>query len=144
MRSGSPAQTVLFGCRLGSLLDRGDVVFLYGPLGAGKTRLAEGISRGLGAAGARSPSFTLLHCYRGRLPVYHADLYRLTDADQAAALNLGEVAADGVLLVEWPEFVAEEFPERLSIFLEFVEGDEEAHYAALETHILKHILPFSH
>ncbi|NLG84040.1 MAG: tRNA (adenosine(37)-N6)-threonylcarbamoyltransferase complex ATPase subunit type 1 TsaE [Firmicutes bacterium] len=131
VRSGSPAETVLFGCRLGRLLACGDVVFLHGPLGAGKTRLVEGIARGLGAAGVRSPSFTLLHSYRGRLPVYHADLYRLTDPDEAAALNLSEVTADGVLLVEWPELVEVEFPARLSVCLSFMAGDEDARLLTL-------------
>lgn len=132
MVSGSPADTVRFGCRLGSLLHRGDVVFLQGPLGAGKTRLADGVARGLGAPGARSPSFALLHCYSGRLPVYHADLYRLTEPSQAADLGLEEVAADGVLLVEWPQLAAADFPERLAVAIEFLPEAEEARLLTIE------------
>ena len=69
-----------FGERVGRLLEAGDVVCLYGELGSGKTILTKGIARGLGVAperAVRSPSFVLLHRYQGRVPVYHAELYRL-------------------------------------------------------------------
>lgn len=123
--SNSPAETKDFGCRLGSLLRGGDVVFLAGELGAGKTHLAQGIAAGLGAAGVRSPSFTLLHRYQAKVPVYHADLYRLASREEAVGLDLAETSEDGVLLVEWPALAAADFPEHLLLTLEFAAAGED-------------------
>lgn len=120
--SNSPAETDGLGCLLGGLLRPGDVIFLTGGLGSGKTAFARGLARGLGAEGARSPSFTLVNRYQGRIPVYHADLYRLTDAAQAEPLDLAEISADGVLIVEWPDLIASDFPSRLEV--EFKLDDE--------------------
>ena len=91
---------------LAARLRAGDVLLLSGPLGAGKTAFVRGLARGLGidADEVSSPTFTLLHEYRGgRLTLYHADLYRL---ERAATEDLGleEVGAtDGVLAIEWPD-----------------------------------------
>lgn len=124
--SAGPEETGALGCRLGSLLRPGDVIFLLGGLGAGKTRLAQGIADSLGIPAARSPSFALVHVHRGRLPLYHADLYRLADAAEVRALDLAGLSADGVLVVEWPQLAASEFPERLEVELIFAAGDEHA------------------
>lgn len=98
------AQTRALGRRLGRLLRAGDVVLLQGPLGAGKTTLAQGIGAALGVEGpVNSPTFVLLARHDGPLPLYHADLYRLDSADDVLDLALAEQAADGVLLVEWPD-----------------------------------------
>ncbi len=115
--TGSPEETGALGCRLGGLLRPGDVVFLRGGLGAGKTCLARGIAAGMGVDNARSPSFALLHRYltKASYPLYHADLYRLTEAVEAEVLDLSAAAAEGVLIIEWPELVAEEFPEHLAV-----------------------------
>lgn len=92
-----------FGERLGKKLRPGDILGLDGPLGAGKTSLVAGIARGLGApAPATSPTFTLVNEYRGRLPLYHVDLYRLQGAGELAELGLWELAeSGGVMAVEW-------------------------------------------
>ncbi|MGE5598378.1 MAG: tRNA (adenosine(37)-N6)-threonylcarbamoyltransferase complex ATPase subunit type 1 TsaE [Bacteroidota bacterium] len=121
----SPAETKALGCRLGSLLRPGDAVLVYGDLGAGKTVLAQGIAAGLGADRARSPSFALLHRYQGMVPVYHADLYRLHSREELAALDLSETAADGVLVVEWPELAEQDFPDGLAVRLSRLPGREE-------------------
>ena len=80
-------------------------MLLQGDLGAGKTVVAQGVGRGLGVPGiVNSPTFVLVNEHLGgRLPMLHADLYRLDDAAEIAELVLDELAADGVLLVEWPE-----------------------------------------
>ena len=90
---------------LAERLAAGDVLLLYGDLGAGKTAFVRGVARGLGAPDddVSSPTFTLVQEYRGgRLTLFHADLYRLTPAE-AADLALHEVGEDGVLAVEWAD-----------------------------------------
>jgi tRNA threonylcarbamoyladenosine biosynthesis protein TsaE len=120
-RSESPAETRRVGERLARLLRPGDVVLLQGELGAGKTCLAQGIGRGLGVeSGVKSSAFVLLSEYPGRLTMYLADLYRLEDPQEVSDLALEESAADGVLVVEWPERAWQEMPpERLLVRLQW-------------------------
>ncbi len=111
LTSASPSQTRRIGARLGRRLRAGDVVLLLGDLGTGKTVLAQGIGQGMGVTDpVKSSSFVLVNEYRGRLKLYHADLYRLTNAAEVADLALEESAADGVLIVEWPDRALEELP----------------------------------
>ncbi len=99
--------TRALGERLGALLRAGDVVLLRGELGSGKTRLAQGIGRGLGCPGPiASPTFVLVNEHRGRERLYHADLYRIAEAAELDELGLREEAERGVLVVEWPERAA--------------------------------------
>jgi tRNA threonylcarbamoyladenosine biosynthesis protein TsaE len=122
--SDSPTETQRIGRRLARRLRGGDVVLLQGELGAGKTCLAQGIGAGLGvSAPVKSSAFVLLNEYDGRLKMYLADLYRLEEPSEVADLALEETAADGVLVVEWPDRAWEEMPEeRLLIRLEWT-GD---------------------
>jgi tRNA threonylcarbamoyladenosine biosynthesis protein TsaE len=103
-RSSSEAATVAAGRAFAERLSPGDVVLISGPLGAGKTAFVRGIAEGLGASSSEvsSPTFTLIQQYAGRIPVFHADLYRL-NAQEAADLGLEETGEDGVLAVEWPD-----------------------------------------
>jgi tRNA threonylcarbamoyladenosine biosynthesis protein TsaE len=112
LHTSTPAQTRRIGERIGRTLGAGDVVLLSGDLGAGKTVLAQGIGRGLGIDDPiKSSSFVIMNEYQGpRLRMYHADLYRLEDPAQAAELALDELAASGVLVVEWPERAPGELP----------------------------------
>jgi tRNA threonylcarbamoyladenosine biosynthesis protein TsaE len=119
--SRSAAATRALGRRLGALLRPGDVVALEGELGAGKTELVRGA-----CAGARvplqevsSPSFAIVATYRGRLPVHHADLYRIADEDELYGTGFGDlVGGEGALLVEWADRVPAALPpERLVIRL---------------------------
>ena len=101
--SGSAAETESLGESLAHHLEPGDVLALSGPLGAGKTRFVVGLARGLDvAARVRSPSFTLVAEYHGRLPLLHVDLYRLAPTE-ADGLGLEEALERGVLAVEWGE-----------------------------------------
>lgn len=101
------------GRRLGQRLWPGAVVALIGPLGAGKTTLTRGIARGLGCGeDVRSPSFTLMHTYPGRIPLYHIDAYRLTNLAEWQELGPEEfLEGEGVTVVEWAERVNEGLPE---------------------------------
>ena len=122
----SAAQTRALGRRLARLLRPGDVVFLQGPLGAGKTSMAQGVGQGLKVqTPMTSPTFVLLARHEGSTPLYHADLYRLTEPEEVADLALEQQSNDGVLLIEWPERGLEELPaEHLLVVLEPVEGNE--------------------
>jgi tRNA threonylcarbamoyladenosine biosynthesis protein TsaE len=103
--TASEEETIALGEALARELPARCVVLLVGNLGAGKTTLAKGIVKGLGAAEPEevsSPTFTLVHEYGGR--VYHIDLYRLEEAREARTLGLDELLdRDAVVLVEWGE-----------------------------------------
>src|SRR6188474_3546299 len=106
--------TEALGRRLGALLFPGAVVALVGQLGAGKTHFARAIAEGLGVknpAAVNSPTFTLIHEYPARLPIYHFDAYRLAGAREFADLGVEEYFhGDGVCLVEWADRVAITLP----------------------------------
>lgn len=99
--------TQALGRRLAGRMGPGDCVMLTGTLGAGKTVLVRGLAEGLGLADVRmvaSPTFVLVREYAGRCPVYHIDLYRMTEAEgELEALGLEEMRREGVVLVEWGE-----------------------------------------
>jgi tRNA threonylcarbamoyladenosine biosynthesis protein TsaE len=101
----SPAATEAFGRALAPLLRPGDVVALYGELGAGKTLLARGILRGLGFEGdVASPTFPIVQLYDGlALPLWHVDLYRIDHPAEIGELGLDEALDEGALVIEWPE-----------------------------------------
>jgi tRNA threonylcarbamoyladenosine biosynthesis protein TsaE len=101
------AATEMLGRKLGAILTIGDVVALYGDLGAGKTSLARGALAALGLAEeAPSPTFAIVQPYavpEVSLLVAHVDLYRIDDPEDATELGLDELLEDGALLIEWPE-----------------------------------------
>lgn len=105
--SADPAQTRALGRLLGELAEPGLVVLLSGELGVGKTCFAQGVAAGLDVAAetpVTSPSYTLLNIHRGRLPLYHFDLYRLARVDDLEDLGYDEIAeGDGLTLVEWAD-----------------------------------------
>ena len=126
--SHSPHDTLALGERLGHALQAGDLVCLYGELGSGKTVLTKGLAHGLGvpnAEGVRSPSFVLLHRYAGRVPVYHADLFRLDMPDDLEDIGLRELlGGEGVVIVEWADKLHALLPEeRLDILLQHGDAD---------------------
>jgi tRNA threonylcarbamoyladenosine biosynthesis protein TsaE len=102
----SETETAAVGTELSASLTAGSVVLLYGDLGAGKTAFVKGLAEGLGVQGddVSSPTFTLVQEYRGgRLTLFHVDLYRLNDPREIDDLGLDEIAADGVMAIEWAE-----------------------------------------
>jgi tRNA threonylcarbamoyladenosine biosynthesis protein TsaE len=124
----SEEETIALGEKLAAELPAEAVVLLIGNLGAGKTTLAKGIVKGLGAAHpdeVSSPTFTLIHEYGAS--VYHVDLYRLDRAEQVATIGLDEIFdRKAVVLIEWGERFPELMPvERVEIRLRVVEDGRE-------------------
>ncbi|HUI07632.1 MAG TPA: tRNA (adenosine(37)-N6)-threonylcarbamoyltransferase complex ATPase subunit type 1 TsaE [Verrucomicrobiae bacterium] len=108
-------ETIGFGERLATGLERGDVLALSGELGSGKTALIKGVARSLGISQeVTSPTFALIHEYvGGRLPLFHLDLYRLDSIRQALAIGVEEyLNGDGVTVIEWAEKIEPLLPER--------------------------------
>ncbi len=119
VKTSNPDQTRALGCRLGEAAIPGTVFAISGPLGAGKTTLAQGILQGLGVtARVTSPSFILAREYQGRLPAYHWDAYRLEGPDDLYHLPFFEqVDGDGVVVIEWADRVEEALPHD-SVFIQ--------------------------
>jgi tRNA threonylcarbamoyladenosine biosynthesis protein TsaE len=117
----SARATLALGRSLGEALRPGDVIALVGELGAGKTQLARGICQGAGVAAAdvASPSFAIVAAYAGRIPVHHADLYRVVDEDELYGTGFSDlIGGEGALLVEWADRLPAALPtERLHIEL---------------------------
>ena len=112
VRTASVEETVALGERLGRAAAPGDLLCLWGDLGAGKTQLVKGIARGLGIGDTvNSPTFILMNEYAGRLPLFHVDLYRLADAADALAGGvIDDRQIDGVTVVEWPDRMGDILP----------------------------------
>lgn len=100
----SEEETSAAGDRFAARVRPGDVVLLHGDLGAGKTAFVRGLARGLGASPdeVSSPTFTLVQEYRGRVTLYHVDLYRLKPIE-VADLGLDELTEGAVVAIEWAE-----------------------------------------
>lgn len=116
-----PESTRALAAALAAAARPGDLISLVGDLGAGKTQFAKGFGAALGVTDTIvSPSFVLMAEYRGRLPLFHIDLYRLADAAEALAGGLiDERQAEGVTLIEWAERLADAMPaERLDVLID--------------------------
>lgn len=104
----SEEETERLGEALGRVLEAGDFLGLIGELGAGKTRFVRGLSRGAAVAASEvaSPTFAIVHPYRGRILIHHADLYRLADPDELYATGYFELlGGEGAVVVEWVDRV---------------------------------------
>ena len=114
MLTHSTAETRALGHRLAQLLLPGDVLLLWGDLGAGKSELTRGLADGLGISGpVSSPSFTILNVYEdGCIPLYHFDWYRLQSSEELYEMGMDEyLGGDGIAVVEWPGQCPDAIPE---------------------------------
>jgi tRNA threonylcarbamoyladenosine biosynthesis protein TsaE len=133
------AATQRLGAAVGRVLEAGEAICLWGPLGAGKTSLARGLIRELGdpREDVPSPTFTLVQFYpTDRLRLAHFDLYRTSRPDEAHEIGLDEALEDGAALIEWPERLGGHLPaDRLDIELSVTgEGAAEQRLARLTPH----------
>lgn len=121
-------ETGRLGRCLGNLIDQPLVILLSGDLGAGKTCFSRGLARGLGVpeeVPVSSPSYTLMNAYRGRLELYHFDLYRLAEPDDLLELGMEEyLPGAGVAVVEWADLFTGLAREYLAVHLTHLEADQ--------------------
>jgi tRNA threonylcarbamoyladenosine biosynthesis protein TsaE len=127
--STSARTTMSLGRKLARLVQGGEIIGLIGELGTGKTCFVRGFCSGIDVgkeAWVRSPTFTLINEYSGRLPVYHIDLYRVGRREEVESLNLREyLYSDGVSLIEWFEYMpADEVDEYLELRLAHAGGSK--------------------
>ena len=121
----SPEATEQLGAALAACIRPGDVVALFGDLGAGKTTLTRGLLRALGFEGdVASPTFPIVQPYEElRVPLWHVDLYRIEDPSEIEELALDEARQDGALVIEWPERLGTAlWRDSLQLHLAVVEG----------------------
>ncbi|MCI8770378.1 MAG: tRNA (adenosine(37)-N6)-threonylcarbamoyltransferase complex ATPase subunit type 1 TsaE [Lachnospiraceae bacterium] len=113
-QSYSVDDTFSFGIRLGESCSPGDIILLNGDLGVGKTVLSKGIGEGLGIQEPiSSPTFTVLQIYEeGRMPLYHFDVYRITDVEEMEEIGYEDYFyGQGLCLVEWASLIEEILPD---------------------------------
>src|SRR5947199_560564 len=120
------AATENFGAALARALQPGDVVALFGALGAGKTTLARGLLRGLGHDGdVASPTFPIVQAYAPpdtRIGLWHVDLYRIEAAAELEEIGLDEARDEAALVIEWPERLPALWPDALRLTLRVAPG----------------------
>jgi len=121
----SESETSAVGRQVAATLSAGAVVLLYGDLGAGKTAFVRGLAEGLGVSPAEvsSPTFTLVQEYRGRMTLFHVDLYRLNDPREIDDLGLDEMAVEGVLAIEWADKLPRGWRGAIEVHFAHAEGD---------------------
>lgn len=125
--SASPAETEAIGAALACRLMPGDVIAYRGALGAGKTAFTRGLARGLGISEpVTSPTYTIVNEYLdGRLPLFHFDMYRLSDSDELFDLGWEDyLARNGVCAVEWSENVADVLEDPITVTIERDPSDD--------------------
>lgn len=126
-RTAGELETMQVAATMAGTLGPGTVVLLHGDLGAGKTAFVRGLASGLGVSpdDVSSPTFTLVHEYRGgRLPLLHADLYRLPDGASLDDLGIEEIAEVGILAIEWPERLARPVPGAIDVRIGIEGGND--------------------
>ena len=115
LTSESEEETKLCAQRLAGQLKAGDIVFLQGDLGAGKTTFVKGLAQALKVSQKKvnSPTFVLMNYYKGKMPIYHFDLYRLEKSQEIDTLDFDEYFyGEGISLIEWPERLGKHAPKR--------------------------------
>ncbi len=107
-------ETQKIAAEFSKTLSEGDVLCMYGDLGAGKTAFTQGLAQGLGIEEyVTSPTFTIVNEYMGRLPLYHFDVYRIADSDEMYEVGYDEyVYGRGVSVIEWSELIEDILPQK--------------------------------
>ncbi|HFI0399404.1 TPA: tRNA (adenosine(37)-N6)-threonylcarbamoyltransferase complex ATPase subunit type 1 TsaE [Streptococcus suis] len=132
MLSRNENELISIGENLGSVCQAGQVILLSGNLGAGKTTLVKGIAKGLGIEQMiKSPTYTIVREYEGRLPLFHLDVYRIGDDPDSIDLD-DFLFGDGITVIEWGELLdLSLFDDYLRIYIEKVEEGRSLSFEAL-------------
>lgn len=125
--SYSPEQTEFFAEKLGAVLAGGETIAYFGGLGMGKTRFTAGLAKGMGITqDVSSPTFSLVHEYRGDKTLYHFDMYRITTFEDLCSTGFFDYLDwGGVLAVEWSENIENALPEEKLIKIEILRGEND-------------------
>lgn len=125
MITASSAETESLGKKIASILSGNETIALFGDLGAGKTAFTRGLCEGLGVTdGVSSPTFAIVNAYNGKYPVYHFDMYRITDADDLFSTGYYDYIGNGVIVIEWSENIESEL-ESDAIRIRIKKNDDE-------------------
>lgn len=123
--TASSAETESLGKKIASILSGNETIALFGDLGAGKTAFTRGLCEGLGVTdGVSSPTFAIVNAYNGKYPVYHFDMYRITDADDLFSTGYYDYIGNGVIVIEWSENIESEL-ESDAIRIRIKKNDDE-------------------
>ena len=123
--TASSAETELLGKKIATILSGNETIALFGDLGAGKTAFTRGLCEGLGVTdGVSSPTFAIVNAYNGKYPVYHFDMYRITDADDLFSTGYYDYIGNGVIVIEWSENIESEL-ESDAIRIRIKKNDDE-------------------
>ena len=125
IKTGSPEQTKAWASEWVRQQPAGTVIALHGDLGAGKTCLVQGLAVGLGVTGpVHSPTFTLINEYKGKLPLYHLDLYRLQGENDALDIGIEQyLESDGITAIEWADRIPKILPAN-TVHIQISYGDD--------------------
>ena len=131
--SNSPEDTIEYAEKIGSLLNGGEIIAYKGSMGAGKTTFTRGLCIGLGLPDeVTSPTFALVNEYRGKITLYHFDMYRIQSADDLETTGFYDYISDeSVLAVEWSENISEALPQN-TIYITFDRIDENTREITIE------------
>lgn len=132
----SPAETENVGAKLAKTLKKGDFVAMYGDLGVGKTAFIRGMAKELcPASRVQSPTYTIVNEYRGDMPLFHFDMYRIDSEETLYATGFFDYAERGVIAAEWCENIEEFVPDdsiRVKIEKDLSSGDENKRIITIE------------
>ncbi|MFJ7756161.1 tRNA (adenosine(37)-N6)-threonylcarbamoyltransferase complex ATPase subunit type 1 TsaE [Peribacillus muralis] len=121
--SQNEEETALFAQKLAIRLSSSDVLALEGDLGAGKTAFTKGLAKGLGVSRmVNSPTFTIIKEYMGRLPLYHMDVYRVSESEEDLGFD-EYFDGDGVTVVEWAHLIKDQLPDEILTIYIYRLGD---------------------
>ncbi len=111
--TNSPDETFALGKKVGRLVKPGMVICLSGEMGAGKTAITQGIVEGAGVEDyVTSPTYTIVNEYRGRIPIYHFDVFRIEDMEELYEIGFDEyLYGEGVVIIEWASYIKEILPQ---------------------------------
>ena len=131
--TNSAEETIELGKKIGSLLQKGDIIAMQGTLAAGKTTITKGIAEALDIKDTiTSLTFCLISEYEGKMPLYHMDVYRLDSAEDFANLGTEDMLyGEGVSIIEWSEKIMEELPKK-TIILKLIPHEDGSRTITIE------------